>query len=86
LWYFLVVHKLYRFLFPLRTEVPDPLYEKALAISLEYDRMSAFLLQRHLAIGYARAAKLLDELRENGIIEHGYKSNQPRKVLKKHLS
>jgi len=46
----------------------DELYEKALAIVLENRKASASLLQRRLKIGYARAARLLDLMEENGVI------------------
>jgi len=46
----------------------DPLYEEAKRVVFDYKRASASLLQRRLKVGYARAARLLDMLEENGII------------------
>jgi len=46
----------------------DPLYEEAKQVVLTYRKASASLLQRRLKIGYARAARLLDMLEENGIV------------------
>ena len=46
----------------------------------QYDRASASLLQRRLRIGYARAARLLDELEAAGIIGPG-EGAKPRDVL-----
>ncbi|MEK7524432.1 MAG: DNA translocase FtsK, partial [Patescibacteria group bacterium] len=46
----------------------DPLYEKALGIIIESRKASASLLQRRMEIGYARAARILDEMEGNGII------------------
>ena len=47
---------------------------------VQYDRASASLLQRRLELGYARAAKLLDQLSAAGVIgpQEGAK---PREVL-----
>lgn len=46
----------------------DPLYEKALGIIIESRKASASLLQRRMEIGYARAARILDEMEGNGVI------------------
>jgi S-DNA-T family DNA segregation ATPase FtsK/SpoIIIE len=58
----------------------DALYEQALAIVVQGKSASTTYLQRKLKIGYARAASLMDELEENGIIgpQEGAK---PRRVL-----
>lgn len=46
----------------------DALYEQALQIVVASKNASTTFLQRKLKIGYARAASLMDELEENGII------------------
>lgn len=46
----------------------DPLYEKALGVIVDSRKASASLLQRRLEIGYARAARILDEMEANGVI------------------
>lgn len=46
----------------------DELYPEAYEIVVKAGKASASLLQRRLRIGYARAARLLDVLEENGII------------------
>jgi S-DNA-T family DNA segregation ATPase FtsK/SpoIIIE len=58
----------------------DALYDQALTIVLQNKVASTTYLQRKLKIGYARAASLMDELEENGIIgpQDGAK---PRRVL-----
>ena len=48
--------------------VDDDLYEKAVAVAVQYRKVSASLLQRRLGIGYPRAAKLADLLEDRGII------------------
>lgn len=46
----------------------DELYEEAKDLTIEQQKISTGLLQRKLRIGYARAAHLVDQLEENGII------------------
>jgi len=46
----------------------DDLFPEAVKVVVEYGRGSASLLQRRLSIGYARAARLLDELEDNGVV------------------
>lgn len=57
----------------------DELYEEAKATVVRSQRASASLLQRRLRVGYARAARLLDLLEENGIIGPG-DGAKPREV------
>ena len=49
----------------------DSLYEEAKKIVVETRKASASFLQRRLRIGYARAARLLDMLEEEGVIGPG---------------
>jgi len=49
-------------------EEEDPLYEEAKKVVIEAKKASVSLLQRKLRIGYARAARLIDDLEERGII------------------
>jgi S-DNA-T family DNA segregation ATPase FtsK/SpoIIIE len=46
----------------------DEMYTQAIEVIKENRKASASLLQRRLKVGYARAARLLDELEENGVI------------------
>jgi len=46
----------------------DRLLADAIAVIREYDRASASLLQRRLRIGYARAARILDQLEARGYV------------------
>ncbi|MFC1600269.1 DNA translocase FtsK 4TM domain-containing protein [Patescibacteria group bacterium] len=46
----------------------DAMYTQAIEVIKENRKASASLLQRRLKVGYARAARLLDELEENGVI------------------
>lgn len=62
----------------------DSLFEEAKQIVIESGKASASLLQRRLKIGYARAARLLDELEEAGIVGPG-SGAKPREVFTEHL-
>ena len=46
----------------------DELYSQAYQTVVENRKASASLLQRRLKVGYARAARLLDLLEENGVV------------------
>jgi len=61
-------------------ESSDELFEEAVKIVSASDRASASLLQRKLSIGYARAARLLDELEAKGIVGAA-DGSKPRDVL-----
>jgi Ftsk gamma domain len=66
---------------PSREEPKDEdLLEKAVKVVIQYDRSSASLLQRRLSIGYARAARLIDELEEIGVVGPAHGAD-PREVL-----
>lgn len=58
----------------------DDLLPEAISIVVEEGQASISLLQRKLKIGYARAARLIDQMEERGLIE-GYEGSKPRKVL-----
>jgi len=57
----------------------DPLYEEAKKMVIETRKASASFLQRRLRIGYARAARLLDMLEEEGVVGPG-EGAKPREV------
>ncbi|MEA5002902.1 MAG: DNA translocase FtsK [Christensenella sp.] len=61
-------------------EQTDELFVKALEVVMEYDQASTSMLQRRLRIGYARAARLIDQLEENGYISP-MDGSKPRQVL-----
>ncbi|MCD4694260.1 hypothetical protein K8R62_02795, partial [bacterium] len=58
----------------------DEYYEDAKKIIIKHGKASASFLQRKLRVGYARAASLLDELEEAGVIGPG-NGSKPREVL-----
>lgn len=57
----------------------DPLFNQAVQIISSFDKASASLLQRRLKVGYARAARLLDELEQAGLVGPA-EGSKPREV------
>lgn len=58
----------------------DPLFEKAAEIVMETGTASTSFLQRKLSVGYARGAKIIDQLQEYGVIGPS-EGSKPRQVL-----
>jgi DNA segregation ATPase FtsK/SpoIIIE, S-DNA-T family len=59
----------------------DGLIEQAISIVRTTQRASASLLQRRLRIGYPRAARLLDQLEEMGVVGPSQGGGKEREVL-----
>jgi len=64
------------------TDGKDQLFDEALRLICQHDKASASLLQRRLSVGYARAARILDQLEAEGVIGPG-EGSKPRDVLVK---
>jgi S-DNA-T family DNA segregation ATPase FtsK/SpoIIIE len=58
----------------------DPLYDQAVAIVLKTRRASISLVQRHLRIGYNRAARLIEQMERSGLVS-AMQTNGNREVL-----
>ncbi len=65
---------------PASAEV-DPMITKALELAREHDQISTSLLQRRLRIGYPRAARVMDELEEQGVVGASEGGSGSRPVL-----
>jgi S-DNA-T family DNA segregation ATPase FtsK/SpoIIIE len=46
----------------------DPMYDQAVAVVLQHRKASISLVQRHLRIGYNRAARLLEQMEQSGLV------------------
>ncbi|MEN9544722.1 MAG: hypothetical protein RLZZ598_1555, partial [Pseudomonadota bacterium] len=58
----------------------DPMYDQAVAIVLQNKRASISLVQRHLRIGYNRAARLLEQMEKSGVVS-AMASNGNREII-----
>ncbi len=58
----------------------DELYDQAVAVVLQNKRASISLVQRHLRIGYNRAARLLEQMEKSGVVST-MASNGNRDIL-----
>jgi S-DNA-T family DNA segregation ATPase FtsK/SpoIIIE len=59
----------------------DPLYDKALEIVLQQGKASASYIQRRLKIGYNRAARLVEEMEQKGVVGPA-QGSKPRELLR----
>lgn len=58
----------------------DELFLKAAEVVFEYDQASTSMLQRRLRLGYARAARLIDQMEDFGLIS-APDGSKPRQLL-----
>ncbi len=58
----------------------DPMYDQAVSVVLRHKRASISLVQRHLRIGYNRAARLLEQMEKSGLVS-AMASNGNRDLL-----
>ena len=60
----------------------DELYGRALAVIKAEGRVSTTLIQRKLQIGYSRAARIIDQMEEDGIVRIG--DNGEKEIMEEH--
>lgn len=58
----------------------DEMFPTAVDIVLETNQASISVLQQHLNLGYARTARIMDELEENKIVG-SFRGSRPREIL-----
>ena len=58
----------------------DDHFQEAVRLVCQYDRASSSLLQRRLSVGYARAARIIDQLEAAGVVGPA-DGSKPRQVL-----
>ena len=68
----------------IREENDDALYNEIVDFVVKTGKASASLLQRKFRIGYNKAATMIDELEENGVIGPATGNSKPREVLVKY--
>ena len=58
----------------------DSMLDEAIKVVVEAGQASTSLLQRRLKLGYSRAARIIDQMEERGVVGP-YEGSKPRKVL-----
>ena len=58
----------------------DALFDEAVALILQTGQASASYLQRRMSVGYARAARLIDQMENAGIVGPA-EGSKPREIL-----
>ena len=61
-------------------ESTDPLFNDAVEVLLETGQASVSMLQRRLKLGYSRAARLIDQMEERGVVGP-FEGSKPRQLL-----
>ena len=61
-------------------EEADPLLDKAIEVVIESGQASTSYLQRRLKVGYSRAARIIDQMEQKGVIGP-FEGSKPRAVL-----
>ena len=62
------------------TDADDDLWKDAVQVVIEARKASTSLIQRRLRVGYARAARLIETMEEQGIVGQA-DGSRPREVL-----
>ncbi len=58
----------------------DPLFDDAVEVLLETGQASVSMLQRRLKLGYSRAARLIDQMEDRGVVGP-FEGSKPRQLL-----
>jgi S-DNA-T family DNA segregation ATPase FtsK/SpoIIIE len=66
---------------PIEAEQIDMMLTQAIGLIAKQQRASVSAIQRHLRIGYTRAARIMDILEEQGLVGPMRGSDQPREVF-----
>ncbi len=62
------------------TDPDDELFDQAVEVILETGQASTSMLQRRLKLGYSRAARIVDQMEERGVVGP-FEGSKPRKIL-----
>lgn len=58
----------------------DELFDEAVQIVMECNQASVSILQRRMRLGYTRAARIIDQMEDDGLVGP-YEGSKPRKIL-----
>ena len=58
----------------------DPLLNEVISLVVEIGQASTSLIQRRFKVGYARAARIIDQMEARGVVS-GFEGTKPRQVL-----
>ena len=58
----------------------DELYDEAVRVVMESNQASVSILQRRMRLGYTRAARIIDQMEQEGMVGP-YEGSKPRKIL-----
>ncbi|MBQ5778107.1 MAG: DNA translocase FtsK, partial [Oscillospiraceae bacterium] len=61
-------------------EEADDMLTAAIDVVVESGQASTSMLQRRLKLGYSRAARIIDQMEERGIVGE-FEGSKPRKIL-----
>lgn len=78
-----IIEKIEEGIKPSQDDDCDELLNQAIQIVIEENQASTSMLQRRLKIGYNRAARIIDQMEERGVIS-GRNGSKPRQVLISH--
>ena len=62
----------------------DPCFDDAVKLIQEYGKASSSFIQRKLNLGYARSARILDQMEQYGIVGPA-KGDKPREIYISHM-
>ena len=68
-------------LYPARISSDDPKYDEAVELVTRIGHASISLIQRHMRIGYNRAARIIEAMETEGLIGPSDGTSRPREVL-----
>jgi len=58
----------------------DEMFDEAVRIIMECNQASVSILQRRMRLGYTRAARIIDQMEQEGLVG-SYEGSKPRKIL-----
>ena len=66
------------------SESVDSCYDEAVALVAREGKASTSFIQRHLQIGYNRAARIMDQMEEQGVVTKADRVGRREVLIEKH--